>query len=144
MRPIGMAASSFCIRAGSFMVTRLMDVATAEGPDGGADQLLQVRHLADVGEDADGLVAERGDLLLQLLGGLRMDDVVDDDVGALPGQLQYHGLADATVASGDDGDFSLQRHDGSPSRPRTTTRASAAVASATTAVAPNTATPQPV
>ena len=44
---------------------------------------LQVGHLADVGLDADGLVAERGDLLLELLGGLRVGDVVDDDVGAL-------------------------------------------------------------
>ena len=70
-------------------------------------ELLQVGDLAHVGLDADGLVAQRGDLLLQLLGRLGMRDVVDDDVGALLGQLQHDRHADAAVAAGDDGDFAF-------------------------------------
>ena len=50
------------------------------------DQHLQVVDLADVGLDADRLVAERLDLVLELLGGLLVGDVVDDDVGALLGR----------------------------------------------------------
>ena len=45
--------------------------------------LCEVGDLAHVGVDPDGLVAQRDDLLLELLGGLRVGDVVDDDVGAL-------------------------------------------------------------
>ena len=52
------------------------------------DQPLEVGDLAHVGLDADRLVAERGDLLLELLGGLRVRDVVDDDVGALLGRAR--------------------------------------------------------
>ena len=52
--------------------------------DRGVDEALEVVDLADVGLDADGLVAEGGDLLLELLGGLLVGHVVDDDVGALP------------------------------------------------------------
>ena len=69
---------------------------------------LQVGDLADVGVDADGLVAERHDLLLELLGGLGVGDVVDDDVGALLGERQHDGLADAAVAAGDDGDLAFE------------------------------------
>ena len=57
-----------------------------------------------------GLVAERGDLLLELLGGLRVGDVVDDDVGALLGEAEHDGLADAAVAAGDDGDLAVEVH----------------------------------
>ena len=46
------------------------DVEPAERLDGGVDEPLQVGDLADVGLDADGLVAEGDDLLLELLGGL--------------------------------------------------------------------------
>ena len=71
---------------------------------------LQVGHLAHVGVHADRLVAEGDDLPLELLGRLLVGDVVDDDVGALPGQRQDHRLADAAVAAGHDGDLPLQCH----------------------------------
>ena len=81
------------------------DVEPAEGVDGGLDEPFEVLHLADVGLDADRLVAQRGDLLLQLLRGLLVGDVVDDDVGAVLGEGEHDGLADAAVAAGDDGDL---------------------------------------
>ena len=84
------------------------DVEAAEGLDGRVDEALQVVDLADVGVDADGLVAERDDLLLEVLGGLLVGDVVDDDVGARRGQRQHDGLADAAVAAGDDGDLAVE------------------------------------
>ena len=46
------------------------DVEPAERLHRRVDECLQVGHLADVGVDADRLVAERDDLLLELLGGL--------------------------------------------------------------------------
>ena len=45
------------------------------------DEPFEVLDLADVGVDADRLVAQRDDLLLEVLGGLLVGDVVDDDVG---------------------------------------------------------------
>ena len=78
--------------------------------DGRVDQPLQVGDLADVGVDADGLVTERDDLLLELLGGLRVGDVVDDDVGAVLGEREHDRLADAAVAAGDDGDLAGEAH----------------------------------
>jgi hypothetical protein len=49
-------------------------------------------------------------LFFQRLGRLGMRDVIDDDVGALLGQLQNDGHADAAVAAGDDGDFAFKTH----------------------------------
>ena len=53
----------------------------------GVDQRLQIVDPADVGLDADRLLAQRGDLALQRVGRLGMDDVVDDDVGARRGSI---------------------------------------------------------
>jgi hypothetical protein len=69
-----------------------------------------VGHLADVGVDADNLVAQRGDLLLEGLRRLGVRDVVDGEVGALPSQFEHDGHANAAVAAGDDGDFSFDTH----------------------------------
>jgi hypothetical protein len=52
--------------------------------------------------DADRLVTELGDLLLERLGGLRMSHVVDDDAGVLPGQFEHDRLTNPAVAAGDD------------------------------------------
>ena len=49
------------------------------------------------------LVTERDDLLLEVLGRLLVGDVVDDDVGPGLGERQHDRLADAAVATGDDG-----------------------------------------
>ena len=87
------------------MMSRRPNVETAA-----STRLLQVGDLADVGLHADDLVAEGPHLLLDLVLGLLVGDVVDDDVGALPGQGQHHRLADAGVAAGHDGHFSLQSH----------------------------------
>ena len=59
------------------------DVEPAERLDGRVDEPLQVGDLADVGLDADGLVAEGVAPSLELFGRLGVGDVVDDDVGAL-------------------------------------------------------------
>ena len=58
------------------------------------DEHLQVGDLADVGLHPDGLVAQRRDLLLEVLGGRLVGDVVDHDVGPGAGQSQNDGLAD--------------------------------------------------
>ncbi len=73
-------------------------------------RLLQVGDLADVGIDADGLVAQCDDLLFERFGGVGVRDVVDDDVGTLLGERERDRLADAAVASGDDGDLSFEVH----------------------------------
>ena len=86
------------------------DVETSEGADGGGDEPLEVLVLADVGVDADRLVAEGDDLLLEVLGRLLVRHVVDDDVGPGRGETERHRLADAAVASGDDGHLSVQCH----------------------------------
>ena len=87
------------------------DVEPAEGLHGLADEPLEVGHLADVGVDADRLVAQGGDLALEVLGGLLVGHVVDHDLGARLGEVQRHGLADAAVAAGDDGDLAVECHD---------------------------------
>ena len=66
------------------------------------DEPLQVGELADIGIDADGLVAELGDLLLERLGRLRMKQIVNNDAGTLPGQFENDRLTDPAVAAGDD------------------------------------------
>ena len=90
------------------------DVDAAELLDGGGDQPLQVGDFAHVSLYPDRLVSQRADLFLQRLGRFGMRDVVDDDVGALLGELQHDGQTDAAVAAGDDGDFAFQVHDSSP------------------------------
>ena len=87
------------------------DVDAAEPANGRVDKLLQVGELADVGLDADRLVAESGDLLLEHRGRLRSNDIVDDDTGALPREFENNRLPDAAIAAGDDGNLVLQRHD---------------------------------
>ena len=66
---------------------------------------LQVGDLADVGVHTDGSIAQRGDMLFEFLGRIRVGDIVDRDVRALLGQLEHDSLADAAVAAGDDGDL---------------------------------------
>ncbi len=78
--------------------------------DGGVDELLQVGDLADVGFDADGLIAEGHDLGFECFGRVGVRDVVDDDVGALGGERERDRFADAAVAAGDDGDLSFEAH----------------------------------
>ena len=93
-------------------------VEPAERLDRLVDHLLQVRDLADVGVDADRLVAERGDALLELLGRLLVRDVVDADVRTLFGEREHDRLADPRVAAGDDGGLPLQAHGPSSGSPR--------------------------
>ena len=80
---------------------------TADG-----DQAFEIRDLADVCFDADGLVAERRDLRLELLGRFGVAHVVDDDVGALACECQHDALADAAVSTGDDCHLALEGHVG--------------------------------
>ena len=74
------------------------------------DQRLKLVDAADVGVDADRLLAERGDLALQRFGRRGVDDVVDDNVGARLGEAERNRLADPAVAAGDDGGLSVERH----------------------------------
>ena len=86
-------------------------------------ELLEVVHLGDVGLHPDGRLAQLGDLALEFLLGLLVRYVVDDDLGALLGQGEHDGLADARVATGDDRHlaFQLRRH-GLPPRALCTDR----------------------
>jgi hypothetical protein len=58
------------------------DVETAEFHRGGVDEPLQVVGTAGVGIDADRLIVEGPNLLLQFVGRLGVGDVVDDDADA--------------------------------------------------------------
>ena len=69
-----------------------------------------IGHLADVGLDPDGAISELQDLLVERFGGFRMHDVIDNDIGALPGEFQHDGHADSAIATGDDGDFVFKVH----------------------------------
>ena len=51
------------------------------------------------------------DRSLRLLGILVLVEVGDRDVGALPGEEDRHGAADAGVAAGNERDFVLQLSD---------------------------------
>jgi hypothetical protein len=57
------------------------DVEVPERAHRRRDQPLEVVHLAHIGLDTDRLVAELGDLLLQLLGRGFVGHVVDDHAG---------------------------------------------------------------
>src|SRR5271170_7867429 len=83
------------------------DFETAEFRHGGVDEPLQVVGAAGVGIDADRLIAEGRNLLLQLVGRLRVGDVVDDDANAGSGEPQRDRPADPTVAAGDNCDLLL-------------------------------------
>ena len=87
------------------------DVQSAKRFHGCSDQPFQVRHLAHVRLYANGLVAERRYLLFELLGRIRVGDIVNRDVRAFPGQCEHDGLADTAVATGHNGDFVLQKHE---------------------------------
>ena len=83
------------------------DIDPAEPAHRRVDELLQIGGLAHIGVDADGLIAELGDLLLERGGRLRMGHIVDDDVGTLPGEFENDRLTDPAVAAGDDRHFVL-------------------------------------
>ena len=51
---------------------------------------------------------EAGDLALELLLGLLVRDVVDDDLAPLLGQREHHRRTDAGVATGHDGNLAVQ------------------------------------
>ncbi len=90
------------------------DVEPAECADRRIDHFLEFGELAHVSFDAGALTAEFRDLLLQLLGRLRMHHVVNDDVGPLAREFQDDRLANPAVAAGDDRNLVLQRHDSCP------------------------------
>ncbi len=60
--------------------------------------------------DGDGLIAKGEDLFLEVFGGFRMHDIVDDDVGSLLGEFEDDRETDAAVSAGDDGCFSFEVH----------------------------------
>src|SRR5256886_7535448 len=74
------------------------------------DHALEVVHVAHVRLHPGRPVAERLDLVLELLGGVLLGDVIDDDVGVPPGERQRDGLADAAVPARDDRDPAFESH----------------------------------
>ena len=58
---------------------------------------------------AEAATAIGADLPFQLFGGFWMGAVVDHDLGPQFCQIFDNGLADATIAAGDDGDFALEQ-----------------------------------
>src|SRR3546814_10969922 len=61
---------------------------------------------------ADQLDGEVGCLLIGAVAGDRRAEVVDDDAGAMAGQLQRVGSPDAVPRAGDDRDLSLKYYHG--------------------------------
>src|SRR5215831_17293842 len=84
------------------------DIDAAEPADCGVDESLQIRGPAHIGVDADRLIAELGDLLLERVGRFGMNHVVDDDTRSLPSEFENDGFADPAVASRDDGNLAVQ------------------------------------
>ncbi|GAA2727477.1 hypothetical protein GCM10010439_33540 [Actinocorallia aurantiaca] len=82
------------------------DVQRAEGVDGGGDEPLAQRPVADVAGHRDGLAALGLDLGDDPLG--RRAHVVDDDVRALRGQREGLGAAEPGARAGDDGGAARQ------------------------------------
>ena len=74
----------------------------------GQTALFEVGDFAHIRVDADAFVAETRDLAFQRFRRLRMRHIVDDDAGALPGQLKNNRLSNSSVATGDDRDLVLQ------------------------------------
>ena len=60
------------------------------------------------------MVAELDDLLLERLGRFWMEEIVDNDIGFLPGQFEDDRLTNSAIAPGDDGNLILQLHDHLP------------------------------
>ena len=61
------------------------DIHTAEPAHRRVDKFLQIGEFAHVGIDANRLLTELGDLLLERFGRLGMSHIIDDDAGILPG-----------------------------------------------------------
>ena len=72
------------------------------------DELLDVGHARHVGLDDLGLAAGVLDLLLRRERRVLVLVVVDRHGGALAGELERDGAADAAVAAGDDGGLVLE------------------------------------
>jgi hypothetical protein len=72
------------------------------------DEALGVGEDGDVGLDEDGFAAGGFGFGLCVLGLLDVIAVVDDDGGALAGEADGDGLADARAGAGDDGDFACE------------------------------------
>ena len=89
-------------------------IELTEFADGGSDQFLEIPDLAHIGVHADAFVAKARDFPLQLLRRFGVSHIVDDDIGAVPGQLKHDGLTDARIAAGHYCDFVLQRHRAPP------------------------------
>ncbi len=87
------------------------DVEATKACNRSVDQLLQVRHLADIGFDPDDLVvSERAHLLLERLSGRLVGDPVDHDARVALRQCEDYRLADPAVSTGDDRDSSVEGH----------------------------------
>jgi hypothetical protein len=68
-------------------------------------EALQVLQFAHIGLDADDLDTQSSDLRFERVCRFGMRDVVDDYTCALLCELKRDGLADPTIAAGDDGNF---------------------------------------
>lgn len=86
------------------------DVNLAEARDGGVDEGCDGLELGDVGLYGEGAVrADEGD---EGVGGGGVGEVVDDDGGAVGGEAEGDGFADAVGGAGDEGDFAGEGHGG--------------------------------
>jgi hypothetical protein len=87
------------------------NVEPAERLHSRSHQPFEVSDLANVCVHADGLIAKRRNAFFEFVCGVRVGDIVDNDVGTLFCQFEHDGLADAAVATSNDGDFVFQEHD---------------------------------
>ena len=86
----------------------------AEGGDGGVHQGLDLLGIGHVALNGQGLGAQSFALGHGLGGGFGVAGIAQYHVGAAPGQLQAHGLADAPASAGDHGGLSCKVHIISP------------------------------
>ena len=100
------------------------DVEVTEGAHGLIDEALRTLPVRDVVVVGDRLATGGDDLVDDLLGGRRVGaspvrvaaEVVDDDLGALPGEKEGVLPTDASSRAGDDGDATLESvHESTPS-----------------------------
>lgn len=97
---------SYCSSVVSSTDVRSLDAAIvehnidpAERLHCGIDQALKIGDLANIRLHADGLIAERGDLLFEFLGCVWVGDIVDHDLSAFLGQFESYGLADTAITT---------------------------------------------
>lgn len=84
------------------------DIDLAEFGDGGVNEAVEVWKLGSVGLNSESSIL--ADFLDEFVGGGGVGVVVEHDAGAFAGETLGGGFADAFGGTGDEDDFSRERH----------------------------------